>query len=77
MLTGVWLEWEFFPDMGTEARLSRLCYWILKLDATDNEYGLRLPGIEIAPNRGPEHREELLKSLALFGVDSADAGQDS
>jgi uncharacterized protein (DUF58 family) len=56
--------------MDREARLSRLCYWVLQVDAGNDEYGLRLPGIEIAPNRGPQHREEVLKILALFEVDA-------
>jgi|TARA_B100002003_G_scaffold128795_1_gene119074 uncharacterized protein (DUF58 family) len=65
----VWLEWDFFPGMDKEARLSRLCHWVLKLDTGNDEYGLRLPGVEIAPGRGPEHREEMLKTLALFEVE--------
>jgi uncharacterized protein (DUF58 family) len=66
----VWIEWESFPGMDREARLSRLCYWVLQVDAGNDEYGLRLPGVEIAPNRGPQHREEVLKTLALFEVDA-------
>jgi uncharacterized protein (DUF58 family) len=69
----VWLEWDFFPGMDREARLSRLCYWALKVAATNDEYGLRLPGVEIAPDRGPEHREEILKALALFETDRPEA----
>ncbi len=65
----VWLEWDFFPGMDREARLSRLCYWVLKFDAGNDEYGLRLPGIELAPGRGHEHREEMLKTLALFEIE--------
>jgi uncharacterized protein (DUF58 family) len=42
---------------------------VLKLDTGNDEYGLRLPGVEIAPGRGPEHREEMLKTLALFEVE--------
>ncbi len=65
----VWLEWDFFPGMDREARLSRLCYWVLQLDAGNDEYGLRLPGLEIEPNRGQAHREQVLKALALFELD--------
>ncbi len=67
----VWLEWDFFPGMDKEARLSRLCYWVLQLDSGSTDYGLRLPGVEIAPGRGLEHREEVLQTLALFGIESA------
>lgn len=65
----VWLDWEFFPGMDRENRLSRLCYWVLQLHATNDEYGLRLPGVEIPPARGESHRDEILKALALFEVD--------
>ena len=40
----VWLDWEMFPGLGTEQRLSHLCYWALEFDRRDEEYGLRLPG---------------------------------
>ena len=62
----VWLEWDHFHGMDREARLSRLCYWVLKLNSSNDEYGLRLPGLEIAPSRGESHRDEVLKALALF-----------
>lgn len=65
----VWLDWEYLGNMDRENRLSRLCYWLLKTSAGTDEYGLRLPGIEIMPNRGPEHRERLLRELALFEAD--------
>lgn len=65
----VWLEWDYFAGMDREARLSRLCYWVLQLNATNDEYGLRLPGLEIAPGRGASHRDAVLKALALFEVD--------
>ena len=64
----VWLDWEALPGLGTEARLSRLCYWVLKLSATQQPYGLRLPGVEIRPSTGIEHKQNILKALALFGL---------
>ena len=73
----IWLDWESYPGMDREARLSRLCYWVLKLDATNNEYGLRLPGVEITPHRGVEHREEILKALAIFEVQEFELEQVS
>jgi len=71
----VWIEWDFFPGMDREARLSRLCYWVLQVGAGNDEYGLRLPGVEIAPNRGAEHHEAVLKTLALFEVDADEKTQ--
>ena len=65
----IWLDWEHFPGLGAEARLSRLCHWVLHFSATGDEFGMRLPGLEIAPGRGDLHRDKVLKTLALFGVD--------
>ena len=63
----VWLDWELFPGMGVEQRLSHLCYWVLTFDERREEYGLRLPGVTIGPGVGEKHREQVLKELALFG----------
>ena len=61
-----WLEWSALEGMETEARLSQLCRWILACESRSaRPYGLRLPGIEIAPGRGPTHRLRCLRALAL------------
>lgn len=62
----IWLDWEAFPGMHREARLSRLCGWLLDVSATHHLYGLRLPGMEIPPGRGDGHRDEFLRVLALY-----------
>ncbi len=62
----IWLEWESLAGVGTEARLSRICAWVLELEKTGEYYGLRMPGIEIEPDRGEQHRNKLLKRLALY-----------
>ncbi len=64
----LWLDWEAFPGLDTEMRLSRLCGWCLELTGGQALYGLRLPGIEIAPARGEAHKNRVLKELALFGL---------
>ncbi len=63
----VWLDWNLFPGTGTEQRLSHLCYWVLEFDRRREEYGLRLPGVVIAPAVGEKHRDRALKELALYG----------
>jgi uncharacterized protein (DUF58 family) len=65
----VWLEWDMFPGRGIEQRLSYICYWALEYDRRNEEYGLRLPGTVIAPAVGEKHRDEVLKALALYGVE--------
>lgn len=64
----VWLDWELFPGLGTEQRLSQLCYWVLEFHGRNEEYGLRLPGLVIEPALGEKHRDQILKELALFGT---------
>jgi|TARA_B100000315_G_scaffold260862_1_gene326505 uncharacterized protein (DUF58 family) len=66
----VWLEWDHFTGMDRESRLSRLCYWVVRMANTTSAYGLRLPGLEISPASGAEHREKALTALALFELDS-------
>ena len=65
----VWIDWDQFVGLDRESRLSRMCHWVLVLARGTDEYGLRLPGLEIAPARGDEHATEVLRALALFEVD--------
>jgi uncharacterized protein (DUF58 family) len=64
----VWLDWDMFYGFGVEERLSRLCYCVLKLSKSGNPFGLKMPGIEIAPSSGIQHKIRLLKALALYGA---------
>ncbi|MDG1205825.1 MAG: DUF58 domain-containing protein [Pseudomonadales bacterium] len=62
----VWLDWDYFPGMDRENRLSRLCFWVLQVSKSRDEYGLRLPGLERSPANSATHRLQLLKDLAVF-----------
>jgi len=62
----VWLDWDALPEFDTEARLSVLARWVLEGEAAGAHYGLRLPGIVIAPDHGEAHEHACLKALALF-----------
>ncbi len=66
----VWLDWEMFPGLGVEQRLSHLCYWVLEFDRQGEEYGLRLPGLAIEPGLGERHRDQVLQGLALHGIET-------
>jgi uncharacterized protein (DUF58 family) len=62
-----WLDWaQLAPDSSLEARLSRLTGWVLAAEQAGLRYGLRLPGIEVAPGSGDAHRAACLKALALY-----------
>jgi uncharacterized protein (DUF58 family) len=63
----LWLDWARLPaGLELEPRLSRLAGWVLAAEQAGARYGLRLPGREIAPERGDAHRAACLEALALF-----------
>lgn len=57
-------------DPDIEARLSQLARWVVDAEAQGERYGLALPDLVLAPDRGPEHRHRCLAALALFGLDN-------
>lgn len=62
----LWLDWSEARAPDAEARLSILCAWVLRCEGYGQAYGLRLPGVRIAPARGEAHRALCLEALALF-----------
>jgi uncharacterized protein (DUF58 family) len=58
--------------LDQEARLSQLARWVVDAEAHGERYGLVLPGTQLSPDRGPEHRHRCLAALALFGLDGAE-----
>ncbi|MDF3833513.1 DUF58 domain-containing protein [Cupriavidus basilensis] len=61
-----WLDWQSLPPaMAAEARLSRLCAWVLAAGEMA-DIGLRLPGVDIPPGHGGAHRRACLEALALW-----------
>ena len=60
------LHWQDTIGSDGEARLSQLCRWVLDADAQNLRYGLVLPGVDIAPDSGDEHRLACLEALALY-----------
>lgn len=64
----LWLEWTAArtPAGDAESRLSRLAAWVQGADREGLAFGLRIPGVEIAPAVGEPHRRALLEALALW-----------
>jgi len=65
----LWLDARLLPaGLGLEQRLSRLAGWVLAAERAGAHYGLRLPGVEIAPSRGDAHQAACLQALALYAL---------
>jgi uncharacterized protein (DUF58 family) len=62
----LWLDWQACATLAPEERLSRLTAWTLAAHRAGADYGLRLPGIEIAPAGGEGQRRRCLEALALW-----------
>lgn len=62
-----WLDWDSLSQ-PQEERLSNLCYWALAYEQQQQPYGLRLPGLQLAPALGQEHLEAVLGALALYNL---------
>jgi uncharacterized protein (DUF58 family) len=62
----LWLDWQACASLPPEERLSRLTAWILAAHRAGIEFGLRIPGQEIALASGDAHRRHCLEVLALW-----------
>ena len=62
----LYLDFESTRFSDTEDRLSQLALWIIEAERARRPYGLRLPGVEIAPSVGDAHFHRCLRTLALF-----------
>ncbi len=61
----LWLDFMQAGTANTEARLSRLCAWVLQVDKLGLSYGLRLPALSIKPGSGEAHKRQCLEALAV------------
>ena len=64
----LWLDWSACGALAPEDRLSRLAAWTLAAQRADTDFGLRLPGIELAPADGEAQRARCLEALALWAL---------
>lgn len=62
-----WLDWHAFTQLNDEDRLSALAWQIEQCIDADTPFGLRLPGIEIPPDKGSMHYEACRRALAEYG----------
>ena len=62
------LDWRSLPAaLDTEARLSRLCAWILLADQQSLRFALVLPNTTLGPDSSPAHTGRCLDALAMYG----------
>jgi len=62
----LWLDYARCAGHDSEQRLSRLTAWLLRAQELGLDWGLRLPGVELAPNQGELHQRACLRALALW-----------
>ena len=62
----LWLDWSETGVAGTEPRLARLAAWLLLAERQGLDCGLRLPGRELPPQQGEQHRRAALDALAEY-----------
>ena len=62
----LWLDWQACGALANEDRLSRLAAWVVAADRAGTDFGLRLPGTEIAAGGGEVQRRRCLEALALW-----------
>jgi uncharacterized protein (DUF58 family) len=62
----LWLDLAQTGGGDLEHRLSRLCAWVLEAERLELDYGLRLPGVEVAPAHGEGQERRCLEVLALW-----------
>jgi len=67
--SSVMLDYAAVPADDAEYRLSRLTDMVLQASQRQLAYGLKLPGHYLPPDKGERHKQECLKTLALFQTD--------
>ncbi len=64
----LWLDYSAATGSNEEEKLACMARWVLKAEAQELRYGLRLPDGELPANLGTAHRDECLSSIALFNL---------
>lgn len=64
----VWIDMSMIVAKDVEQALSIMTRMVMDAEASDEQYGLRLPSMEIAPDSGKAHYHQCLRALALHGL---------
>ncbi|MDH0865950.1 DUF58 domain-containing protein [Mitsuaria sp. GD03876] len=60
-----WLDIAATRGLPFEARLSRLAAWVQRAEDDGLPYGLRLRGVALSPDLGPDHFRACMEALAM------------
>lgn len=60
-----WLDLAATRGLPFEQRLSRLAAWVVRAEEEGLPYGLRLRGVALSPDLGPDHFRACMEALAI------------
>lgn len=60
-----WLDLDAIRGLPFEGRLSRLAAWVQQAEDNGLPYGLRLRGVTLPPDLGPDHYRACMEALAM------------
>jgi uncharacterized protein (DUF58 family) len=60
------LDLKLLNEHSLEDALSMLCFSVMQLSQTQQQFGLNLGTQQILPSNGDQHRQQCLKALSLF-----------
>lgn len=67
------LSWFSLPtSLGTEDRLSQLCFWVIDAEQQGLRYQLEMPNHTLEFDKGATHYHKCLQVLALWGMESGE-----
>ena len=62
----LWLDWDQTKGLAFELRVSQLTRWVIDAHKSQQNYGLKLPTINLVPNNTQAHYRQALTALALL-----------
>ncbi|MEJ2062112.1 MAG: hypothetical protein P8X74_02335 [Reinekea sp.] len=61
-----WIEWSQF-DVADELKLSAIAYYSQEYFQDSKPFGVRMPDVELPPEKGVEHLQRVRRALAEYG----------
>lgn len=65
--TDEWIEWHQFDGSPDELKLSAIAYYSQSFYEKDKPFGVRMPGLEMMPEKGIQHLNRIRRALAEYG----------